>query len=442
MAGKRNGGAGSGRVGTMIALALLGVVGAVSWVAGEVRLAKGATGPDVIVGVLPSVRYWGRTDEIAAFSIATTSCNQGDRVLEWDRDTNRHPVIAQNMFRYSDGRFIQMGQSWLKHGFFALARNACGLGCQNPGDNQLLGIGCSDPYDANLNGDQSGLGPRFEVDASTGHFSYPFTGEFQTGDAIFKRLQVPVALLTEDLDARFFIEGHYIAPDDAEAGNDLNNASYREVTVIENTATVPSSFQVLTEGSTQQGAPAIQAWKDLDPLVQLETVDVRDDGRYFVASKAVALGGGLWRYELAVHNLNSHRSAASFSVSVPNGVSVTDIGFHRAAYHSGEPYADGPWVSVRGADDVAWGAEMLFADGFESGLTGAWRVDLTTPTGDVSPPPDSGGSFADVSNALRWGNLYNFWFTADRPPTASTATLTLLRPGRPASVQVSVQGPS
>src|SRR5262249_38206753 len=47
-----------------------------------------------------------------------------------------------------------------------------------------------------------------------------------------------------------------------------------------------------------------------------------------------------------------------------------------------------------------------------------------------------------TSNPLRWGTMYNFWFDADRPPVASSATLGLYKPGTPASLSGPVQAPA
>ena len=86
-----------------------------------------AQGPDVIVGGLPSTNSYGTSGGtgIYAYSVATTSCNVGSSNLSWVASTNAHPVIAQDMWRLKDGRFTQIGNSWLKHGFTALQQNLC-----------------------------------------------------------------------------------------------------------------------------------------------------------------------------------------------------------------------------------------------------------------------------------------------------------------------------
>ena len=175
-------------------------------------------GPDVIVGVLSDVSSYGSVGDIAAFAVGTTSCNVGDVELDWLANVNRHPVIGQEMFRLKNGRLEQIGMSWLKHGFFALQGNACGCGCQ-PSDSggTALGIGCSDPYFSGLNGSQSGLGPRSEVNAHTGAYTYPFTFQGSTGNAIYKRLQVHHVDLDpdENADALYYVSSQYVTADDA-----------------------------------------------------------------------------------------------------------------------------------------------------------------------------------------------------------------------------------
>ena len=105
-----------------------------------------STGPDVVIGELPNIGKWGTVGGITSYSLATTACNFGDAVLPWYDSTNQHPVIAQHLYRYRNGRFEQLGISWVKHGFGALTQNACSCGCIDPGNFFLLGVGCSDPY--------------------------------------------------------------------------------------------------------------------------------------------------------------------------------------------------------------------------------------------------------------------------------------------------------
>lgn len=76
------------------------------------------------------------------------------------------------MFRLKDGRFEQIGQSWLKHAFCGTNESLCGT-C--PVENQTscgsLAVGCSDPYGAYLNTKYPifhlRLGPKSDVNAAT-----------------------------------------------------------------------------------------------------------------------------------------------------------------------------------------------------------------------------------------------------------------------------------
>ena len=359
-------------------------------------------GPDVIVGAVPSVHHWGSVGTIHSYSIATTSCNIGDTDLLWIANTNQHPVIAQNMFRLTNGRFEQIGQSWLKHAFTAINDGICGACNGNLGS--VLGVGCSDPYGAGLNGSQSLLGPKSEVNAATGFYPYPYViGWQQTGNTIYKRLQVQEADLANP-SALYFVEGHYVTADDAAWGNQNNNASYRSVTID------AGSLNASVTGSTHQQDPAIQAWQDQDPSVGLGNIDVANDGRFILGYKATDNGDGTWHYEYALLNLNSDRSGQSFSVPIPACVTVTNEGFHDVFYHSGEPYDGADWPVTVGGGDVSWSTD-----------------DFT---------------FNPNANALRWGTMYNYRFDADSPPTSVTVEIGLFKPGTPVSVTAGAVGPT
>ncbi len=426
-------------LGQLKALAGPGADAIVAWdpadPAGEGGVAGGCTpgtGPDVIVGVLTmdslTITKWGTVGTITAYSFGTTSCNIGSTNLLWDADTNNHPVIAQNLYRLKNGRFEQIGMSWLKHGFAALTGNVCCV-CQNPGNSQLLGVGCSDPYGAGLNGSQNGfpgcggacggLGPRFQVNATTGIYTYPYFAVGLSGDAIYKRLQVHNSDLDPALNAgaTYYAEGHYVTPDDAASANHHNNASYEAVTVGSFSG---GGWNLALAGGTVRETPAIDAWKAADPQVIINVVE--DDGgapdahegRYHLGHRVTDNGNGTWHYEYALYNMNSHRSARSFSVPVGAGAVITNAGFHDVDYHSGD-----------GESGVTYdGTDWSFAVGSEV-------VSWSTQT--ITQNPNA--------NALRWGTMYNFRFDADTPPVATSATIGLFRSGSPTELSVQTLGP-
>lgn len=367
--------------------------------------AAGTTGPDVIVGDLPNISNYSTVGDTKAYAVGTTSCNIGDEPLLWISGNNQHPVIGQNLYRYHEGVMMQVGQSWLKHGFFALSGSLCGS-CQGTSGSSL-GVGCSDPYSSGLNGSQSGLGPRFEVNAYTGVFPYPFSNpNGSSGDSVFKRLQVKLDdVLPSDVPgARFFVEGHYVTADDAQAGNGLNNASYREVTIGST-----GNMSIMPGSQTERTKPAIMAWADIDPDATVVPVDVPNEGRFHVGSKVVDNGDGTWTYHYAVHNLNSDRSARLFRVPVPSGVNVIGTSFNDVFYHSGEPFDGTDWTASEFNNRLIWSTDTFAAN--------------------------------EMANAIRWGTMYNFSFTADSAPEMSQATIGLFKPGTPASVGVEVPAP-
>ncbi|HKQ50250.1 MAG TPA: hypothetical protein VJZ71_19410 [Phycisphaerae bacterium] len=356
------------------------------------RATAQSTGPDVIVSKLAGnddasdILRRSSTGGISAYSMGTQSCNVGSLPVNWYSTSALHPVISQNMFRLKDGRFEQIGQAWLKHGFLAEDEPFCG-DCIPTEGSDTLGVGCSDTYIAFLNGNQTLLGPKSQVNASRGTFPYPFTAP-SAPPGIGRRLQVHDSDLEAALNpgARYFVEGHYVASDDALFNNAWNNASWREITF---TPTFP--FEPSAIGPTYQMEPGIMAWVADDPTVQFAQIFVTDDGGpgylgfFWVAGQATFLGGCTWHYEYAVQNLNSFQSGGTFSVDLPEGVTVTNIGFHDVDYHSGEPYSGADWPATVSSNSISW-ATQPFADNINA-------------------------------NALRWATLYNFRFDADAPPT-------------------------
>lgn len=370
----------------------------------------GIQGPDVTVIYLPSVsHYTGDVPGMHGYSVGTTSCNIGDQPLWWCDDTTaycddeQHPVIGQNLYRLKEGRFEQIGMSWLKHGFLSLNTpdGACG-NCQTPphGGDQL-GVGCTDAYSSSLNGFRP-LGLRSEVNAATGDFPFPETVVSWSTD-IDQRIQIVESDLDPALNAnaKYWIEGQYVAPDDAQEGNGLNNASYRQVLVQPN-------YDLLTTGITVREQAAIHAWKVEDSAVEIVEVDIPNTRplQRFHAARRITQGEGTWHYEYVIHNLNSDRSARRLQIQFDSTAVITNAGFRDVDHHSGEVYDTTDWTIAVGSPPGS--------------------VDWSTSTFDTD----------ENANALRWGTMYSFWFDADVPPFGAVHTLELFKPGAPTEVEV------
>lgn len=371
-------------------------------------------GPDVTVFDMMDVQNYGSSGGVRGYAFGTRSCNIGDKPLNWCDEnggcgngtaSNDHPVIAQNMYRLKNGRFEQIGASWLKHGF--LSTNSTSSGCGNgscvspPLGSSQLGIGCTDPYQASLNGSRP-LGRRSEVNSTTGAYPFPYTGGGSTGAVWNQRAAVAEADLdpAQNTGATYYIEGHYIAPDDAAAGNGLNNASYRRVTVTAGT------YNLSMAASTVREKSAIEVWPTVDNTVELINVDTPSvpAERFHVARKVTDLGGGVWHYEYAIHNMNSDRSASRLTITFGNLTNFTNIGFHDVNSHSNEPYDTTDWEVTTGGTSISWAAPVFVP--------------------------------AENANALRWATMYSFWFDATRGPTEiALHTLGLFKTGTPAELE-------
>ncbi|MBC7773032.1 MAG: hypothetical protein H7210_11090 [Pyrinomonadaceae bacterium] len=371
-----------------------------------------STGPDVAVGNVTAVTNYASQGGIEAFSVGVDICNIGDAPADFYADnTNRHPVLAQGLFRYksvgADGnaRFEQIGQSWCFHPFAPINQASCCSGC-TPSGTDTLGARCADPESSTFMGLPNFLGPKWQVNAATGAFAYPPANPPFSG-SVARRLQARISDLdpAQNGGGLYFAEVVAVSNSDAAAANHHNNASHRPVNITGG----GSEWTMAFAGATRRERAAIQAWREIDPAVSEAAVFVSGDGWFIVAGRASQVDADTWHYEYAVENLSSDRSAGAFHVPVPPGVVVTEIGFHDVDYTNG----DGPGnVNFSGTD---W-------PGVVTGNSVRWATQ----------------TFAENqgANALRWGTLYNFRFDASTPPVVGEVNLELFRPGTPSGISV------
>ena len=373
-------------------------------------------GPDITFCELYALGQYGREGDITGLSEATTSWNVGDEDVMWfaEPDTE-HPFIIMNLFRLKEDRFEQIGQSWIKHGFYALGNTQCGGTCtyesgHGPGD--WLGVGCTDTYSAPLNAAQNGLAPRYEINPWTGGWRYEgshFSQGTHSHDDIEHRLQVHDDDMDPDLnpDATYYAESFYAALDDVDA---MNSTAWKPVTVDSGSPGGTWGFGMSDRYTYPNIGFAIDAWTGAAQTMLAQEVPpvefVSPDGRCVLGAKATDLGDDTWHYEYALLNIDMDRAVGSFSIPVTPGTIVTNVGFHAVEHHNEEEagYSNDPWSWEESDGALTW----------------------STP-----------------DNPVRWGTLYNFRFDANAPPNAEDVTVTLgmFVPGTPAEVTGGTVGP-
>jgi hypothetical protein len=252
------------------------------------------------------------------------------------------------------------------------------------------------------------MGPRYQVNAYTGYFVYPAPHPSGTNTG---RIQVDIADLepSDPNGTRYFGNAQYIAPDDATSGHGNNNCSYREITVSGSGTAWNFGFS----GSTHREIPAIEAWQTCESGVNVQNIQIPNEGLLILGSKATDIGGGMFHYEYALFNMNSYYSVGTLTVPVPAGVTVTNVGFHDITYRGGDGVGgvnqDGTdWATTVASGSLSW---------------------ATTP---FAQNPNA--------NAIRWGTTYNFRFDANSAPTPGSITIGTFKSLQSVQAQVDVPG--
>jgi hypothetical protein len=377
-------------------------------------LSTASAGPDLICSEINGATNYGFSNGKVAYSFGTTVCNIGDAPNEWVFDTNAHPLFSQTLYKLKDGALTQIGIGFVRNGLPPLASNACGLECTPAGIN-ALGAGCSNTNSSSINGSQTLMGPRTEVNAFTGDFPYPFTSINQPGEATYKRLQVDLADVS-DPDALYFVETQIISSAETDQANRTNNASYRQVIFS------PGSANASLVGPTYAQQPAIFAMRDHgngigvpNPSVLINQKNIPDDGIIHVATGITELDDGTWRYNYAVHNQNTQRGIGSIMIPIGFNQSATSRAFNDVDYH------DDLDELIDGTD---WAQGQFDPDG-------EWH---TIETYETNP----------LGNAIRWGTTYSFSFVSDYEPMNKAMLVRFFAPGGtdgPDSMTIGIMGP-
>jgi len=403
-----------------------------------------------------------------AISVSTTSCNVQPTnsapyiLADWyapfeggEVSGAKHPYINTNVYRLNAaGRLEQLAASWTKHGWFAASssqgaiagangQDACGAGsCPggSPNDNQL-GANCADTYNAGHNSDRFYIGPRSEISArgsaaapgfalrssfldnvnsggagdtdvlaTTGanNASRNYTGGGTAqGNKLATFARGDVATTALGASGRMYLESYYVVNGDV---NKLNNFAFRAFSSTYSTGT-PSVSQFSFAGRHTFG-PVMFAWGDQQ---QLATPTV--DGSVYVASRVVDNGNGSYRYEYNVLNVDHDGGVAS--ISIPTGGStLSGVSFRQ------------PRINDPAFDTAAWTNAQPDSQSLVYAMpTAPATVNWYKPT------------VATKGNAIRYGNMYTFWFTSNQAPLTN-GTLTMTTPtGQTLTASASIPTP-
>lgn len=320
-------------------------------------------------------------------------------------NNDQHPYLIWNLYRFNaDGSIEQIGRSGVKHAFLT-TNTSC---IENPGDSHVLGRGCTDVYAVSNNDSSSALGPRSEIIPATNQWgrcgsiydtNCDGVSNASPNGSYDQRLIVRESQFSgaQQTGATYLFESWYLAREDV---NILNSMGTKRATFTRNGT-------VWSIGGNDQYklGPAIDRWVDpAAPGANARNVEVTtNEGHAKVAVKTTDLGGGRWRYDYAVMNMDFARAQTqgaepnlrvlsnagfdSFSVPV-NGATITDLQFG-----DGDLDAANNWTAAVRGGGVTW----------------------TAPAG----------------NALNWGTLFRFSFVANQAPGKSAFVLHIANAGTP-----------
>jgi hypothetical protein len=342
-------------------------------------------------------------------------------------DNDQHPFLIWNMYRTNaDGSIEQIGRSGVKHAWLTV--NA---GCLDSCNNfNALGRGCGDTYGVGNNDNPGDLGPRSEIVPAQGIWgrcgsiwdSTCTGGQHNNGNNSWtQRLQTHESQIdpAANAGATYMFESWYVARDDINI--------YNSMATITGTPHFSSNQWSFSGQSNYKLGPAIDKWVSptAPPANSLNTELTAAEGHAKVAVKATSLGGGSWRYDYAVANLDfaraivqppqngpdprvlSNKGFDSFSVPIPAGSVVTATSFR-----DGDLVVANDWKTVNNGTRVTWNGGGV----------------LSSATAKGKP-------------TLDWGTMYSFSITVNRAPASGSSVLHVATAGSPAQYNVTTLVP-
>lgn len=326
-----------------------------------------------------------------ALGVSTTACNLGTVDVPWEAAmAEDHPVVAFLVAKESGGRMRQIsGDSWIRHLYLALGSSHCTT-CPTPAPGSILPAGCSDTVGTASNSDRFVLGPPEELDPWLGRWT-ALCSHFDRGEppaappadcdgehsltpaqvAAMPPTAHRVVVGDADLDdprASFWFQVRYVAPGEplASRANDLGSRAF---TPFWNGA----SWSTVTSGGVVPGT-VLHNWSGaaVHGAHNVGPGGGDADGTVFVGSLAEDVGGGVWHYEYALHNVDNTGAFDTLRIPLATGASVTNVGFSDV-----DADASNDWTISIGVDEIV---------------------------------------FTTSANTLRWNTIYNVWFDTNAAP--------------------------
>jgi hypothetical protein len=200
--------------------------------------------------------------------------------------------------------------------------------------------------------------------------------------------------------AKYFIEAYYVHHQNADPAT---AAAWRPVTV-RGVAAGEWTFEM--DDTAPTPGFVISAWPGATVTQIAQALPVErgrsNDGRALLATKVIQLAPNSWRYEYAVFNVDMDRQIQSFSVPLAQGVTMAEPYFAAPRQPDellngvgGTATNDDKWVAQRVGDNLTW---------------------------------------STTTNPLRWGVMYRFGFTSNRPPGDGNIRFGLYKTGMPNAV--------